>query len=130
MARRISTPARSLAVQVVAESKIHARVARPITPVGPTPGIRRAAVFLKNASNLTRIQILWLLGEQERTVAAIYSDMAGQAEVSIGRHLTVLRNNRMIKATRSGSYRIYGLTEDGRDLVRIIDSIGDSGRMR
>ena len=85
--------------------------------------IRRVADLLKQVSDPTRLQVLLLLGEKERNVTELCSDLGTQSQPAVSHHLALLRHGRLIEPRRSGKHNYYALTEAGRELAKVVDSI-------
>jgi len=104
-----------------AASKASASKAAP-TP-RPSPEIRRVADLLKQVSDPTRLQVLMLLNEKERNVSELCADLGTQSQPAVSHHLALLRHGRLIEPRRSGKHNFYGLTEAGRELAQVVNSI-------
>src|SRR5213080_426851 len=89
----------------------------------PTAEIRRVAELLKQVSDPTRLQVLMLLSEKERNVTELCSDLGTQSQPAVSHHLALLRHGRLIEPRRSGKHNIYGLTEGGRELARVVYAV-------
>src|SRR5919202_1657450 len=89
----------------------------------PTAEIRRVAELLKQVSDPTRLQVLMLLNEKERNVSELCSDLGTQSQPAVSHHLALLRHGRLIEPRRSGKHNFYGLTEAGRELARVVNSV-------
>ena len=88
----------------------------------PTPGptdFRRIAERLKQGSDLTRLRVLLLLGDAERSVGDLRSEISCSM-TAISRHLALLRLAGLIVPTRDGQRNVYALTDAGRDLRRAV----------
>lgn len=96
----------------------------PPKPTGrPAPEIRRVADLLKQVSDPTRLQVLMLLNDKERNVSELCSDLGTQSQPAVSHHLALLRHGRLIEPRRSGKHNFYGLTEAGRELAQVVNSI-------
>ncbi len=85
--------------------------------------IRRVAELLKQVSDPTRLQVLMLLSEKERNVSELCSDLGTQSQPAVSHHLALLRHGRLIEPRRSGKHNFYALTEAGRELAQVVDSV-------
>jgi DNA-binding transcriptional ArsR family regulator len=98
--------------------------AAPAKPANrPAPEIRRVADLLKQVSDPTRLQVLMLLNDKERNVSELCSDLGTQSQPAVSHHLALLRHGRLIEPRRSGKHNFYGLTEAGRELAQVVNSI-------
>src|SRR5207247_5791093 len=89
----------------------------------PLSQIRQAADLLKQVSDPTRLQVLMLLTEKERNVSELCTDLGTQSQPAVSHHLALLRHGRLIEPRRSGKHNIYGLTEVGRELARVVYAV-------
>ena len=89
----------------------------------PTAEIRRVADLLKQVSDPTRLQVLMLLSEKERNVSELCSDLGTQSQPAVSHHLALLRHGRLIQPRRAGKHNFYGLTEAGRELAQVVNSV-------
>ena len=85
--------------------------------------IRRVAELLKQVSDPTRLQVLMLLSEKERNVSELCSDLGTQSQPAVSHHLALLRHGRLIEPRRSGKHNFYALTDAGRELAHVVDSV-------
>jgi DNA-binding transcriptional ArsR family regulator len=85
--------------------------------------IRRVAELLKQVSDPTRLQVLMLLSEKERNVSELCADLGTQSQPAVSHHLALLRHGRLIEPRRSGKHNFYALTEAGRELAGVVDSV-------
>ncbi len=97
--------------------------AKPTPAPRPSPEIRRVADLLKQVSDPTRLQVLMLLNEKERNVSELCADLGTQSQPAVSHHLALLRHGRLIEPRRSGKHNFYGLTEAGRELAQVVNSI-------
>ena len=96
----------------------------PPKPTGrPAPEIRRVADLLKQVSDPTRLQVLMLLNDKERNVSELCSDLGTQSQPAVSHHLALLRHGRLIEPRRSGKHNFYGLTDAGRELAQVVNTI-------
>jgi DNA-binding transcriptional ArsR family regulator len=89
----------------------------------PTGEIRRVAELLKQVSDPTRLQVLMLLSEKERNVTELCADLGTQSQPAVSHHLALLRHGRLIEPRRSGKHNFYALTEAGRELAQVVNSV-------
>ena len=89
----------------------------------PLAEIRRVAELLKQVSDPTRLQVLMLLSEKERNVSELCSDLGTQSQPAVSHHLALLRHGRLIEPRRSGKHNFYALTEAGRELAQVVDTV-------
>jgi DNA-binding transcriptional ArsR family regulator len=89
----------------------------------PMAEIRRVAELLKQVSDPTRLQVLMLLSEKERNVTELCSDLGTQSQPAVSHHLALLRHGRLIEPRRSGKHNFYALTDAGRELAQVVNSI-------
>src|SRR5262245_7654171 len=92
-------------------------------PARPLAEIRRVAELLKQVSDPTRLQVLMLLSERERNVSELCSDLGTQSQPAVSHHLALLRHGRLIEPRRSGKHNFYALTDAGRELAQVVDSV-------
>lgn len=92
-------------------------------PARPSAEIRRVAELLKQVSDPTRLQILMLLAEKERNVSELCSDLGTQSQPAVSHHLALLRHGRLIEPRRDGKHNFYGLTEAGKELAEVVNSV-------
>jgi len=81
------------------------------------------ADLLKQVSDPTRLQVLMLLHEKERNVSELCTDLGTQSQPAVSHHLALLRHGRLIEPRRSGKHNFYGLTEAGRELAQVVNSV-------
>ncbi len=89
----------------------------------PSAEIRRVADLLKQVSDPTRLQVLMLLAEKERNVSELCADLGTQSQPAVSHHLALLRHGRLIEPRRSGKHNFYGLTEAGRELAKVVNTV-------
>jgi DNA-binding transcriptional ArsR family regulator len=89
----------------------------------PSSEIRRVADLLKQVSDPTRLQVLMLLSVKERNVSELCSDLGSQSQPAVSHHLALLRHGRLIEPRRSGKHNYYGLTDAGRELARVVNTV-------
>jgi DNA-binding transcriptional ArsR family regulator len=95
----------------------------PAATARPTAEIRRVAELLKQVSDPTRLQVLMLLSEKERNVTELCADLGTQSQPAVSHHLALLRHGRLIEPRRSGKHNFYALTEAGRELAQVVNSV-------
>ena len=88
----------------------------------PTAEIRRVAELLKQVSDPTRLQVLMLLSEKERQRDRACG-FGTQSQPAVSHHLALLRHGRLIEPRRSGKHNFYALTEAGRELAQVVNSV-------
>src|SRR3954452_6453147 len=89
----------------------------------PLAEIRRVVELLKQVSDPTRLQVLMLLSEKERNVSELCADLGTQSQPAVSHHLALLRHGRLIDPRRSGKHNFYALTEAGRELAHVVDTV-------
>jgi DNA-binding transcriptional ArsR family regulator len=89
----------------------------------PAAEIRRVAELLKQVSDPKRLQVLMLLAEKERNVTELCADLGTQSQPAVSHHLALLRHGRLIEPRRSGKHNFYGLTDAGRQLAQVVNSV-------
>lgn len=92
-------------------------------PTRPSSEIRRVADLLKQVSDPTRLQVLMLLNEKERNVSELCADLGTQSQPAVSHHLALLRHGRLIEPRRAGKHNFYGLTDAGRELARVVNTV-------
>ncbi len=99
------------------------KAAKAAVAARPSADIRRVADLLKQVSDPTRLQILMLLAEKERNVSELCTDLGTQSQPAVSHHLALLRHGRLIEPRRDGKHNFYGLTEGGKELASVVDSV-------
>ena len=89
----------------------------------PTADVRRVAELLKQVSDPTRLQVLMLLSEKERNVTELCADLGTQSQPAVSHHLALLRHGRLIEPRRAGKHNFYALTDAGRQLAQVVNSV-------
>jgi DNA-binding transcriptional ArsR family regulator len=89
----------------------------------PAAEIRRVAELLKQVSDPTRLQVLMLLSEKERNVTELCTDLGSQSQPAVSHHLALLRHGRLIEPRRAGKHNFYALTDAGRQLAEVVNSV-------
>ncbi len=105
------------------KSSSSSRSSKSAPPPRPTAEIRRVAELLKQVSDPTRLQVLMLLSEKERNVTELCADLGTQSQPAVSHHLALLRHGRLIEPRRSGKHNFYALTEAGRELAQVVNSV-------
>ena len=105
------------------KSSTTSRSSKSAPPPRPTAEIRRVAELLKQVSDPTRLQVLMLLSEKERNVTELCADLGTQSQPAVSHHLALLRHGRLIEPRRSGKHNFYALTEAGRELAQVVNSV-------
>ncbi len=108
-----------------AKSSTSSRSSKSASAAGPRPTaeIRRVAELLKQVSDPTRLQVLMLLNEKERNVTELCADLGTQSQPAVSHHLALLRHGRLIEPRRSGKHNFYALTDAGRELAQVVNSV-------
>jgi DNA-binding transcriptional ArsR family regulator len=65
-----------------------------------------------------------LLSERERNVTELCSDLGMPNQPTVSHHLALLRHGRLIEPRRSGKQNFYVLTEAGRELAQVVNTVG------
>jgi DNA-binding transcriptional ArsR family regulator len=107
----------------VSSAKSSGRSAKASTSSRTLAEIRRVAELLKQVSDPTRLQVLMLLAEKERNVSELCADLGTQSQPAVSHHLALLRHGRLIEPRRSGKHNFYALTDAGRELAHVVDSV-------
>jgi DNA-binding transcriptional ArsR family regulator len=92
--------------------------AAPRPPSDP-PDFHRAAERLKQVSDLTRLRVLLLLGDGERSVGSLSSEISCSMS-ALSRHLAFLRLAGLVTARRDAQRKVYDLTDSGLVLRRVV----------
>jgi len=90
---------------------------------GPSATVRKAAERLKQVSDPTRLQVLLLLNDQERNVSQLCEDLGSTSQPAVSHHLALLRHGQLIEPRRIGKHNVYYLTDAGRELAEIVESL-------
>ena len=108
-----------------AKSSTSSKSSKSASAAGPRPTaeIRRVAELLKQVSDPTRLQVLMLLNEKERNVTELCADLGTQSQPAVSHHLALLRHGRLIEPRRSGKHNFYALTDAGRELAQVVNSV-------
>lgn len=80
---------------------------------------REMAERFKQVSDVSRLHVLMLLGEKDLSVGDMGATI-GMGMSALSRHLSRLRLAGIVICTRSGQRNVYALTDDGRNLRRLV----------
>jgi DNA-binding transcriptional ArsR family regulator len=83
---------------------------------------QKAAMFLKQVSDPTRLQVILMLAEGEKHVGAV-CDQVNMSQPAVSHHLALLRHGRIIAPRRQGKNNFYGLTDAGEKLAAVVTRI-------
>ena len=83
---------------------------------------QKAAMFLKQVSDPTRLQVILMLAEGEMHVGAV-CDQVNMSQPAVSHHLALLRHGRIIAPRRQGKNNFYGLTDAGEKLAVVVKEI-------
>jgi DNA-binding transcriptional ArsR family regulator len=64
-----------------------------------------------------------LLSEKERNVSQLCAELGSQSQPAVSHHLALLRHGRLIEPRRDGKHNYYGLTDAGRELAEVVNSV-------
>lgn len=84
--------------------------------------IQRAAILLKQASDPTRMLVLYMLAEGEKHVGALCDELH-QSQPAVSHHLALLRHGGLITPRRQGKNNFYSLTETGVELSKVVGAL-------
>jgi DNA-binding transcriptional ArsR family regulator len=84
--------------------------------------MRRVAGLLKMASDPTRIMLLQLVGDSERSVGSMATEL-GLSQPSVSHHLALLRASGVFDARREGKSVFYSLGDKGDGLSILVQSL-------
>ena len=87
-------------------------------PPGPTD-FRRSAARLWQVSDPTRLRVVLLLGDGERSVGDLRAEITCSM-TALSRHLALLRLAGLVVPRRDNQRNLYALTDAGRDLRRVV----------
>src|SRR4029077_4322747 len=79
---------------------------------------QQAAMFLKQVSDPTSLQVILMLSKSEKHVGAV-CDQLNMSQPAVSHHLALLRHGRIIAPRRQGKNNFYGLTETGEELAAV-----------
>jgi DNA-binding transcriptional ArsR family regulator len=88
----------------------------------PLADLKRAAALLKHASDPTRIQVILMLSDSARHVGGLCEEV-NQSQPALSHHLALLRHGRIITARRQGKNSFYSLTDQGRELAKLVKGV-------
>ena len=91
-------------------------------PTSRPPDFRRLATRLKQVSDPTRLRVLLLLGDGERSVGVLQGEIACSMTV-LSRHLALLRLAGLVVPRRDAQRNVYTLTDTGRVLRRVVEGL-------
>lgn len=83
------------------------------SPSGPIPdpaGIEDAAATFGLLSATVRLELLWLLGEDDHDVGSL-ADAVGQSLATVSHHLAKLKLAGLVSSRRDGRRKIYGIDD-------------------
>ena len=90
---------------------------------------RRLAGRLRLVSDPTRLRLLLVLGEGERSVGDLAAAL-GSSDASTSHHLAKLRAAGVVEPRKDSQRVYYSLTDAGRELVRAVEGLGGRGAGR
>jgi ArsR family transcriptional regulator, zinc-responsive transcriptional repressor len=76
-------------------------------------------MFLKQASDPTRLQILQFLAQGEWNVSAL-CEAFKMSQPAVSHHLALLRHGGLIALRRQGKNNFYALTEADSEMTKIV----------
>jgi DNA-binding transcriptional ArsR family regulator len=97
------------------------RLAATSRPDGPID-FHRLAERLKLAAEPTRPSLLLLLAEGEWSFGTIAQEFP-ITQVAVSQHMAQLQLAGLVESRRVGKQRVYTLTAEGRDLLRIVEAM-------
>jgi DNA-binding transcriptional ArsR family regulator len=89
---------------------------------GSAPDYRRAAAYIKQASDATRLRTLVTLLGGERNVTELCAE-AAMSQPALSHHVALLRHGGLIEPRRQGKNNYYALTDRGRALATAVQSM-------
>jgi ArsR family transcriptional regulator, zinc-responsive transcriptional repressor len=96
-----------------------------------TPAAIRAAVsMLRLVTAPTRLSILYLLAERERSVGEICRELGMQSQPALSHQLAILRHGRLVEGERRGRRIIYRLTPAGRGITSAFGPMTEAASAR
>jgi DNA-binding transcriptional ArsR family regulator len=84
--------------------------------------VRRLATLFRTAADPIRLSVLLQLGDRERSVGALGRAIACNL-TTLSHHLAQLRLAGLVEGRSVGRWRVYRLTDDGRDLLRFAEAL-------
>lgn len=95
----------------------------PLTPTEPDTRAELEARFFKALADRTRVRMLRLLGERERTVSELV-EAVGSSQGRVSSHLMCLRWCGFVETRREGKYVYYRLADRAvRELLQLADGM-------
>jgi DNA-binding transcriptional ArsR family regulator len=95
-----------------------------LRPAPSASDLRRAAALIKQVSDYTRLFVLLLLGDGERSVGSLRSEILCSM-TALSRHLTRLRLAGLVEPRRDAQRNVYDLTEAGWVLHGVVSGLID-----
>ncbi len=87
----------------------------------------RASAFLKLISGRTRLNILYLLRDGERSVGEL-AELSGVRDTAVSQQLALLRNDGIVSARRAGQTIFYSLaSQEAVALLGLMDRLFEVG---
>ncbi len=74
--------------------------------------LEELAQLYKNFGDVTRIQILKALSDDKALTVTELTEKLNMTQSAVSHQLTILRNSKLIKATRDGKKMIYELADE------------------
>jgi DNA-binding transcriptional ArsR family regulator len=93
-----------------------------LKPTLSASDLRRTAALIKQVSDFTRLFVLLLLGDGERSVGGLRSEILCSM-TALSRHLTRLRLAGLVVPRRDAQRNVYDLTEAGWVLHRVVSGL-------
>lgn len=93
---------------------------------GTPADIRAAVSMLRLVTAPTRLSILYLLAERERSVGEICRELNMQSQPALSHQLAILRHGRLVEGERRGRRIIYRLTPAGRGITSAFGSMSEN----
>jgi DNA-binding transcriptional ArsR family regulator len=84
-----------------------------------SPQARQASTLLKHVSDPTRRQLILILSDGERHVAALSAQLS-QSQATVSHHLALLRHGGIIATRHQGKKSFYTLTDAGAVLATVV----------
>jgi DNA-binding transcriptional ArsR family regulator len=100
---------------LTAEEAARLRAAQPPPAVIGAAAGRAAAL-----GDPTRLALAVLLGGAQELCVADIAFLSGRAQNLVSHHLRVLRAHGLVRVRREGKLALYGLTDEGRALLRAV----------
>jgi DNA-binding transcriptional ArsR family regulator len=118
----MATTTKTAATRTLTTSKATAAKAKPKAVDQRFQQAKRASILLKHVSDPTRLQVILILSEGERHVGALCAQLS-QSQPAVSHHLALLRHGGVIAPRRQGKNNFYSLTETGKDLSKVVQSL-------